>query len=145
MDNTLTTIILEVTTSLIFLIEARLEKYVISMKSPYVANYSDNNKKEHQWSFIYAAVIVLGYTTISGLWILLPSIFLSRRIFFDYSLKLFRNKQFEDIEGDQFYDRLARKIFGNKGGWKEALVIISIKTLYLWFLFQQDIIHSPKQ
>lgn len=127
---------LEFILALVFVVEAFLEKYVILLKNPYAVDYSELNKKEHQWSFIYSAVVVLGFCWTSGYWVLLPSLFLSRRIFFDYTLKLLRGRPFKEIQGDQFWDSSSRKLFGKDGGVKEAAVIVGLKIVLLFLTFK---------
>lgn len=122
---------LELIAAIVLLVESYLEHYVIKLKSPSVEDYTENNKLEHRWSFIYSAFVVLGYLWLTGYWILIGSLFLSRRIFFDYPLKLFRKKDIRNIEGDQFWDNLSRRVFGKQGGLIEAVAVILLKIIYI--------------
>lgn len=119
---------LQLAVAFLCIIEAILEKYVIAMKNPYLYNYAELNRKEHQWSGLYWFAVVIFYGVIS--WdfrdfeILLPIMVCERRVFFEYTLKLVRNKPLKAIEGDQFWDDLSRRVFGKNGGWLELMLLM---------------------
>lgn len=123
------------------LIEAKLETYVIAMKNPALPNYAALNRLEHRWSGIYYAgicVLALGVSALAlGLtWKVLPAAFsllVNRRIFFEYSLKILRNRKIKDIEGDQPLDTAIRKILGANGGYLE-LVLLFVTLLTSYFI-----------
>jgi hypothetical protein len=121
------------------MVEAKLETYVIAMKNPQLPNYAALNRLEHRWSGIYYAgicvlalgvsVLALGFT-----WKVLPagfSLLVNRRIFFEYSLKLFRRRSLKAIEGDQPLDTATRKILGANGGYLElGLLFVALISSY---------------
>lgn len=119
--------------------EAKLETYVIAMKNPALPNYAALNRLEHRWSGIYYAgicVLALGVSALAlGLtWKALPaaiSLLINRRIFFEYSLKLFRKRPIKAIEGDQPLDTAIRKILGTNGGYLElGLLFVALVSSY---------------
>jgi hypothetical protein len=119
--------------------EAWLETIVIKMKNPASGDYVKLNKQEHNRSAVYYAALIAMLCIVSwdhiiamhlqGL-LLILTLLLQRRIFFEYALKLFRGRQIRLIEGDQYWDLLSRKLFGYKGGWKElgVLIVLTITT-----------------
>lgn len=131
--------------SVVNVVEARLEKTVIALKNPSLTNYTQLNRDEHRWSgFYYGAVCMLGalvsYLVYGFTWKMLPVVFLllaNRRIFFDFSLKIFRDRKLRDIEGDQPLDIFVRGVLGKQGGVKELflLVIVSIALIYITLKF----------
>jgi hypothetical protein len=134
-----------ITYSIVNVIEARLERTVIALKNPSLTNYSQLNRDEHRWSgFYYGGVcmigVLVGYLLFGFTWKLLPVMFLllvNRRIFFEFTLKRFRNRKLRDIEGDQPLDVFVRGVFGKQGGLKELflLVILSIALIYITLKF----------
>lgn len=132
---------IQIAISLLGIVEAWLEKIVILLKNPSLMNYAKLNKKEHELSGLYWFAQVMLYVAISWgevhYWYLLIIVLVfNRRVFFEYSLKLFRSgKRFSDIEGDQFWDRLSRGVFGKTGGyWELAVLIAGIVSLNKFFL-----------
>lgn len=131
--------------SIVNLIEARLENTVIALKNPSLTNYTQLNRDEHRWSgFYYGAVCMVGalvgYLLYGFTWKLLPVVFLllvNRRIFFEFTLKLFRGRKLRDIEGDQPLDIFVRGVLGKQGGLKELflLVTLSIALIYITLNF----------
>ena len=123
------------------IIEAKLETYVIAMKNPALPNYAALNRLEHRWSGIYYAgicVLVLGVSTLAlGItWKVLPaalSLLINRRIFFEFSLKLFRKRPIKTIEGDQPLDTAIRKVLGANGGYLE-LVLLFVALIVSYFI-----------
>lgn len=125
------------------LIEAKLETYVIAMKNPNLPNYAALNRLEHRWSGIYYAgicALALGVSALAlGItWKVLPaalSLLVNRRIFFEYSLKLFRKRKIYKIEGDQPLDTAIRKILGANGGYVELVLLLAalIGTYFIIF------------
>ena len=134
-----------ITYSIVNVIEARLERTVIALKNPSLTNYSQLNRDEHRWSgFYYGGVcmigVLVGYLLFGFTWKLLPVMFLllvNRRIFFEFTLKRFRNRKLRDIEGDQPLDVFIRGILGKQGGLKELflLVTLSIALIYITLKF----------
>jgi hypothetical protein len=122
---------IEVLVAILFCIEAVLEKYVIALKNPAAEKYPYLNKKEHAWSLVYAVALVIAITLISGWWWAFPSLLVSRRLFFDYPLKLVRQRPFDNIEGDGWFDKTARAIFGKHGGYEEASAVLILKFLLI--------------
>jgi hypothetical protein len=115
-----------------YVLEARLEVYVIKLKNPNLPNYPLLNKQEHAWSLVHAVFIACMVAYGSGLWVLLPSLLLSRRLFFDYMLKVFRERPLQRIEGNGWFDNQARRIFGiQNGGLWELLTVLILKFGYL--------------
>lgn len=111
--------------------EAWLEVIVIALKNPSLDNYAILNKKEHERSAWYWAAMVFLFIVVSDTWqqaiFLAPALLFNRRLFFEYSLKLFRpGKRIRDIEGDQYWDIHSRRIFGPHGGWWELLVCVTV-------------------
>jgi hypothetical protein len=129
--------------AIFYLIEAKLEVYVIALKNGSIASYKELNRLEHKWSFIYASFLAVSsallyfwvYGLHLGLFAFLASVINGRRLFFDYPLKKLRNRNLKDIEGDQFFDRTIRRIFGPKGGYKELVLLILVQ-LVAFFLIQ---------
>src|SRR5690349_19051262 len=128
---------IQLSVAVICIIEAWLEEVVIKLKNPSLPNYAELNKQEHFRSAVWFTFLILGCCYIAGflatLWVI-PVCFIIRRLFFSYSLKLFRkNKKLKIIEGNQFTDNLARKIFGQNGGYFEIatclLIIIGLNLL----------------
>lgn len=131
--------------SIVNVIEARLEKTVIALKNPSLTNYTQLNRDEHRWSgYYYGAVCLLGglvsYLVYGFTWKMLPVVFLlliNRRMFFDFSLKVFRDRKLRDIEGDQPLDVFVRGVLGKQGGLRELflLVTLSITLIYITLKF----------
>ncbi len=122
---------LEIFFAVLFFLEAFLEKVIIGLKNPNLSNYKELNKKEHVLSFVWAGFLILGVAYLQKSFLFVPSIILSRRIFFDYSLKLLRNRGLKAIEGDGEIDELMKRIFGKEGGIKELIVVVVLKLVYL--------------
>jgi hypothetical protein len=117
--------------TILCLAEAWLEDIVIKLKNPALSNYPLLNKKEHERSAVYYFALVAFLTIITWeavdhhIWLVISMMCL-RRIFFTYGLKLIRpNKRLRDIEGDQYTDRMVRKVFGKRGGYWELLVLLA--------------------
>lgn len=119
--------------ALLFLCEAFLEKYVIALKNPDHASYPYLDKKEHAWSLAYSILLCAAIAIVTKQYWLFPSLLASRRIWFDYPLKIIRGKPFREIQGKGWFDRTSRSIFGVKGGLMEAIAIILFKSVYLTF------------
>jgi hypothetical protein len=135
-------ILIQVVVFILCLIEAWLEETVIALKNPSHPQYIKLNKKEHQLSALYWLVMVCIYVLlsvdrISAWYWLVVVLVISRRTYFEYALKLFRKgKRVKDIEGDQFWDTLSRRIFGKKGGYWELLFLIASIVLFNIFLLR---------
>lgn len=139
-------VILEILVAITFILEAGLEKTVIDLKNPNLPNYPNLNKKEHIRSALWAGFYILTITVATGIALksLLPLTFLlvglsyitSRRIFFDYFLKLFRGRPFKKIEGDQFLDTTIRSILGPNGGYIELILVVLLKIGILYLIFR---------
>ncbi len=127
---------IEIIVAVLFVIEAKLEKYVIAMKSEQTPNYHSNNKREHAWSLVWSAFFCIYMCWLSDIWVLLPSIFISRRLFFDYPLKLFRGRSLTAIEGDGWFDNTSRRLLGRNGGIQELLLTLLLKGAYLFFIIK---------
>ena len=119
------------------LVEAVAEYNQIKTKSPSLPNYKIYDKREHTWSLIkYFAVLLLPICIELSYYKLLPSLLLYRRLVFDYFLKIFRRKKFKRIEGNLFFDKTSRNIFGANGGYLELIAVLIIKTLSLFLFFK---------
>lgn len=128
---------IEIAVALYCLIEAIAEYNQIKTKSPSVPNYHIYDKREHTWSLIkYFAVLLLPICIELSYYKLLPSLLLYRRLVFDYFLKIFRRKKFKRIEGNLFFDKTSRNIFGLNGGYYEAICLLILKTLFLYLFFK---------
>ncbi len=132
---------IQIAIAILCIAEAWLEEIVILLKNPGLINYSSLNKKEHQRSAAYWFVqvcffIVLSWGNVHYWYILIITLTATRRVFFEYALKLFRpGKQLRDIEGNQFWDRISQRVFGKSGGyWELAALIIGIVLLNNFFL-----------
>lgn len=126
--------------SLLFVCEAWLEVIVISLKNYSDPNYQKKNKQEHDRSAVFASIIIayVGYDCweSENEW-LIPAVIVSRRIFFDYGLIIFRDRPRNKYEGDDRTARVLSAIFGNNGRKKELAITLVIyfaaiiKSLYL--------------
>lgn len=111
--------------------EAWLEDIVIKLKSPTLVNYAALNKKEHARSAVYyfaliGSLLVITWEQVDHhVWLVIAFMFI-RRLVFTYGLKVLRQKRIPAIEGDQYTDRLMRRVFGKNGGYIELLVLISV-------------------
>lgn len=125
----------------LYIVEALLEKVVISMKNPQAIDYNRLNKEEHQLSGVYWMALVLALVVITAdqmrLWYyLVPALIIERRIFFEYTLKIVRNKRTRDIEGDQFWDKIMRGILGARGGHIEFILLIAGLSVLAWLMLK---------
>lgn len=129
-------IYIEILVAITFILEAGLEKTVIDLKNTKLPNYPLLNKREHKrsalWAIFYMATIAVAILN----WLFFFSALVSRRLFFDYPLKLFRGRPFKNIEGDQFIDNTIRRILGPEGGYIELVIIFIVKTIILYFLLK---------
>lgn len=121
---------LQIAIVILCIAEAWLEEVVIRLKNPASGDYTKNNRDEHRRSAVYYGAVVCLMIFIAAdythWYILVPLMLVERRIFFEYSLKLFRGRGIRFIEGDQYWDKFSRNIFGYKGGVKELLCLIAI-------------------
>lgn len=114
-----------------FFLEAWVEKLVIEMKNVYVDQYATINHREHFWSAVLAGWLMIG-AAIPAIWIegaplMLLGIAVSRRIFFDIPLALFRKRPAAVYEGNDWWVRnVFRPVFGSRGRLKELAVEIAI-------------------
>lgn len=129
-------VILEILVAITFILEAGLEKTVIDLKNTKLPNYPLLNKREHKrsalWATFYMATIAVAILN----WLFFFSALVSRRLFFDYPLKLFRGRPFKNIEGDQFIDNNIRRVLGPKGGYIELILVLILKAIILYFLLR---------
>lgn len=129
---------LQIAIVILCIAEAWLEEIIIRLKNPALENYPLLNKKEHHRSAIYYGALVFLLVFVAadyGKWyILVPLMLAERRIFFEYALKFFRGRGIRFIEGDQYWDRTARKIFGYKGGVVELLVLLALTAATLFLI-----------
>lgn len=112
-------------------IEAILEKYVIDQKKIVIDELIEKN--EHKWSAINSAFIGIMFALIPlaifhklyiEFFLLLIIMMPLRRIGFDFTLKNLRKRELKNIEGKFFFDKWMRKLFGEKGGYKELFVLL---------------------
>ena len=127
---------IEIFLAILFILEAWLETTIIKLKNPLLPDYKELNNQEHLRSFLFAGFLILGTSFIGKHLELIPSLIISRRLFFDYFLKILRKRPFKNIEGTGPIDNTLRKIFGKEGAWIECLTIIVIKLVYLQILYQ---------
>lgn len=121
--------------------EAWLEAVVIQLKNAGLSNYAALNKKEHQRSAGYyfaliGCLTVLSWETVDHhIWLVIAFMII-RRIVFTYGLKVLRHRPLHAIEGDQYTDRMIRRVFGKNGGYIELLVLVAalITINILWLL-----------
>lgn len=121
--------------------EAWLEAVVIQLKNAGLSNYAALNKKEHQRSAVYYFALITCFTVVTWelighhIWLVIAFMII-RRIVFTYGLKVLRHRPLHAIEGDQYTDRMIRKVFGKNGGYIELLVLVAalITINILWLL-----------
>lgn len=121
--------------------EAWLEDIVIQLKNAGLANYPALNTKEHRRSAVYYFALIACLTVITWeqvghhIWLVIAFMFI-RRIVFTYGLKVLRAHRIFAIEGDQYTDRIMRKVFGKNGGYIELLVLLGalITINIIWLL-----------
>jgi hypothetical protein len=115
--------------SVIHLLEAWLEQVVIDMKNGTSLNYDRLNHTEHfrsallsvAWFTCFLSAIV----ALQFYW-LIPAFVVNRRIFFDYTLIIFRHRPAHKYEGDDWWVKRIVKVFGKNGRVKELLVELLI-------------------
>lgn len=128
--------------SIIHLLEAWLEQVVISLKNPYVPEYSVWNRREHFRSAVLAGTWLFSAIAVAlyyqhNYWIL-PALIVNRRIFFDYLLIIFRDRPRRQYEGNDWWTvNIFRRIFGTNGRMIElglciGVTIFSIFKSLLW-------------
>lgn len=131
---------IQIAIAILCIAEAWLEVVVIALKNPSLINYAKLNKQEHRRSAGFWVAQVVLFISLSNSWeqalLLTPALILNRRVWFEYALKILRpGKRLKDIEGDQFFDKLSRRLFGARGGYFELstciLVIIAINKYLL--------------
>lgn len=109
--------------SLLFLVEAWLEEVVIELKHGAVQNYARLNRQEHFRSSVFAAILILSASVTVFFWEqdpwALPAIVVSRRIWFDYALILFRDRPRNRYEGNDWWGMRLAELFGKKGRIRE--------------------------
>jgi hypothetical protein len=132
---------IQIAIAILCIAEAWLEEIVILLKNPALINYASLNKKEHKrsaafWFAQVALFIALSWGQVHYWYILIAALTLNRRLFFEYALKTLRpGKRIRDIEGDQFWDRISRGVFGKTGGyWELAVLVAGIVLLNKFFL-----------
>lgn len=121
--------------------EAWLEDIVIKLKNAGLANYPALNTKEHRRSAGYYFALIGCLTVITWeqvshhIWLVIAFMVI-RRLIFTYGLKFLRHRPLFAIEGDQYTDRIMRKLFGKNGGYIEILVLLGalITINILWLL-----------
>jgi hypothetical protein len=111
------------------LAEAWLEEVVIRLKNPNLPDYDRRNRQEHRRSFIYSAAVLLPYGAIAclfGLYWLLGTLIISRRMIFDPSLKLWRGRRLDLYEGAGPVDSFFSGIFGSRGALWEFYLELAV-------------------
>jgi hypothetical protein len=126
--------------SIIHLLEAKLECYVIGMKSPYISHYAEINHKEHLWSAVLAGAwltpAVLAAFYFHAYWMLGPLV-LSRRVFFDYGLILFMDYPRKEYTGNDWW---VRKVFKPVFGKNGRLIELALELLTILFCIIKTVI-----
>lgn len=116
--------------SLLFLCEAWLEVVVIDLKDGNHNSYSKLNRQEHFRSAVFACMLIVCGCVTAFFWEQdpwsLPAIVASRRIWFDFPLALFRNRNPRLYEGYDWWADLFRKIFGQRGRVRELVATIAV-------------------
>lgn len=116
--------------SLLFLAEAWLEDVVIELKNGATPNYARLNRQEHFRSSVFAAILILSASVTAFFWEVDPwtllAIPVSRRIWFDYSLIIFRDRPRNLYEGDDWWGKRLAAVFGRKGRIRELAVTVAI-------------------
>lgn len=130
--------LLQILYAVLCIIEAKLEKYVIAGKRMDISASVD--KAEHRWSAVYMVVcgafIIIPPVILTGNYmqlIILITVPVIRRLFFDFPLKVFRGLSdypLHIIAGNGAVDRFSRWIFGAHGGYKEIAACISILSVF---------------
>lgn len=119
--------------SIIHLLEAKLECYVIKLKNDFVSHYSGLNHKEHLWSAVLAGAwltpAVLAAFYFHAYWMLGPLV-LSRRVFFDYGLILFMDYPRKEYTGNDWWVRKVFKPVFGKNGRQIELVLELLAVLF---------------
>lgn len=124
---------------IICILEAWLEQVIIWLKNTKLANYMRYDKVEHRRSAMFMLSIATAFSLMPHLYegrnifnsvYLFISLLFIRRLFFDYSLKIFRGKRLFTIEGNGLVDRTLKGIFGVKGGWIEVMFCIGFILLF---------------
>lgn len=116
--------------SLLFLVEAWLEDVVIELKHGAVQNYARLNRQEHFRSSVFAAILILSASVTAFFWEqdlwALPAIAVSRRIWFDYTLIIFRDRPRNRYEGNDWWGMRLAAFFGKKGRIRELAVTAAL-------------------
>jgi hypothetical protein len=122
--------------SIYFFLEAWLEIPVIALKDGGHPNYAVLNRREHFRSAVLAGFVIgiaVVYAGAHHQWIYFPAIILSRRVFFDWYQAKWRMRPMSLYEGDDWWVRVFRKIFGAKGRkvehYIEVVIILSTVTV----------------
>jgi len=130
--------------SFIFVIEAWLEVVVINLKNSSLSNYNSLNHQEHFRSAIWAATLILSFCSFllqTSAYYLIPAAFIARRVFFDYSLILFRNRPKNLYEGNDWWAQTLSFIFSKKGRKSELIITIILYIVCVILHFRTS--HQP--
>lgn len=130
-------IVIWVWLSVIHLVEAKLEGYVIALKNPYIPKYTSWNHKEHFWSAVLAATwfsfAASGAAYFHCYW-LIPALLVNRRIFFDYGLILFEEWDRKSYTGNDWWKtKFFMPVFGKNGRQKELVLTVLITAASIYF------------
>lgn len=118
----------------LFFLEAWVEVIVIQLKNSSLYNYLKLNEKEHIRSFIFASYIIVCAIILCvklHYYFLILPIFLSRRLFFDYTLILMRGRPVYLYEGTDKTNKFLSSLFGKKGRSKELFLEIILSVIFI--------------
>jgi|GEM_PF-5431054 len=118
--------------SIIHLLECWNEVRVIALKNPYLPDYDERNRKEHFSSAVLASAWLAVFIYFSfdrygnDAWWILPALVVNRRIFFDYALIIWMDWSYYKYQGNGWWDRMFKSVFGTNGRVKELGVELCI-------------------
>lgn len=119
---------------ILFYIEAWLEEVVIKLKDSSLPNYAELNKEEHKRSLVFSSFLVVCCVALlivyQQYYLIVPAL-ISRRIFFDYSLIVLRDRPRDLYEGNGGVDAIFSNIFGKNGRKKELITEIAVSLLFI--------------
>jgi hypothetical protein len=124
MSHDLIAILLLLGLSVTHYLEAWLEEIVILMKDGTLPGYQVLNHLEHSRSLVLSAAFALPYAVIAvalGLWWMLPTFVINRRLVYDPWLKIRRRRKLSRYEGDGPVDGFFSRILGPNGARWEIL------------------------
>lgn len=122
------------------IVEAKLQSVILKDYTKYVPPNIEDQRRYHLWFVIYYLAIIIPIIIIASLsigWIgliLIPTSLLTRRLFFQETLNIFRGLKFGYLS-DRGIDKIEKNIFGKDAGKINAvlcLVGILLSILYIY-------------